>query len=209
MDPPTVSEPSIWSDNFKDFLARCCKKDPEQRPSAEELLKHPFIAGNGKTKQILSKMIDTALQHYSKNGHDLVCVDVFEHHVQSEDEAEDEPYDTTAQPTAVGGTKVFATKDGTCVVKEKKKTHKTPERTPDDGPVLSIAIEDKRQSTNSELSAVSSQDDRSDRSGDSWQQKLARLNVRGSGDVHHDVGQGDHVTKGECGSSGIDPKVEG
>ncbi|XP_064465697.1 STE20-like serine/threonine-protein kinase [Ornithodoros turicata] len=43
-DPPTLAQPSKWSKNFKDFLALCLIKDPHQRPSAEDLLKHPFIA---------------------------------------------------------------------------------------------------------------------------------------------------------------------
>lgn len=43
-DPPTLAQPSKWSKEFKEFLALCLIKDPNQRPSSEELLKHPFIA---------------------------------------------------------------------------------------------------------------------------------------------------------------------
>jgi len=42
-DPPRLDYPSHWSKDFNSFLALCLNKDPEQRPSAEELLKHPFI----------------------------------------------------------------------------------------------------------------------------------------------------------------------
>ena len=42
--PPTLTNPSEWSANFADFLAKCLTKDPNQRPSCTELLQHPFVA---------------------------------------------------------------------------------------------------------------------------------------------------------------------
>lgn len=42
-DPPRFDQPSKWSREFNDFVAHCLTKDPYQRPSAAELLKHPFI----------------------------------------------------------------------------------------------------------------------------------------------------------------------
>lgn len=53
--PPTLSNPARWSDEFNDFVARCLTKDPKKRPTAKELLTHPFIevgarcATSGKT----------------------------------------------------------------------------------------------------------------------------------------------------------------
>ncbi|TXT10669.1 hypothetical protein VHUM_02174 [Vanrija humicola] len=32
-----------WSDHFKDFISACLQKTPESRPTAHELLQHPFI----------------------------------------------------------------------------------------------------------------------------------------------------------------------
>jgi serine/threonine protein kinase len=34
-----------WSEDFRDFLRLCLQKSPDSRPSAAELLQHPFVAG--------------------------------------------------------------------------------------------------------------------------------------------------------------------
>ncbi|XP_076034447.1 STKc_myosinIII_N_like and MYSc_Myo21 domain-containing protein ninaC isoform X2 [Oratosquilla oratoria] len=41
--PPSVERPVEWSIEFCDFVSECLIKDFEQRPSAKELLQHPFI----------------------------------------------------------------------------------------------------------------------------------------------------------------------
>jgi len=40
---PTLTEPSLWSDNFNNWLSQCLVKDPAERKSAKELMQHPFI----------------------------------------------------------------------------------------------------------------------------------------------------------------------
>eukprot|EP00041_Stephanoeca_diplocostata_P033396 m.1102982 g.1102982 ORF g.1102982 m.1102982 type:complete len:1444 (+) comp24328_c0_seq3:215-4546(+) len=42
--PPTLSNPSKWSDAFRNFLQTCLVKDFRQRPTVHELLLHPFVA---------------------------------------------------------------------------------------------------------------------------------------------------------------------
>ncbi|CAD6185462.1 unnamed protein product [Caenorhabditis auriculariae] len=42
-DPPTLDRPSMWSIFFADFLKKSLVKNPNDRPSAAELLKHSFI----------------------------------------------------------------------------------------------------------------------------------------------------------------------
>jgi serine/threonine protein kinase len=41
--PPELDE-NQWSKEMRDFLQICLVKDPILRPTAEELLAHPFIA---------------------------------------------------------------------------------------------------------------------------------------------------------------------
>jgi serine/threonine protein kinase len=37
-EPPTVTDPSKWSNHFNDFVAKCLVKDPKTRPQAMDLL---------------------------------------------------------------------------------------------------------------------------------------------------------------------------
>lgn len=41
---PKLQSPESLSDVFKDFLSKCLEVDPELRPSAEDMLKHPFLS---------------------------------------------------------------------------------------------------------------------------------------------------------------------
>jgi len=40
---PDLKETNKWTPEFKDFVRRCLDKEPETRPEAAELLKHPFL----------------------------------------------------------------------------------------------------------------------------------------------------------------------
>eukprot|EP00058_Branchiostoma_floridae_P006098 XP_002591586.1 hypothetical protein BRAFLDRAFT_116319 [Branchiostoma floridae] len=42
-EPPQLEDPGRWSREFADFLRQCLQKIPEGRPSARELLTHPFV----------------------------------------------------------------------------------------------------------------------------------------------------------------------
>jgi len=41
--PPTLKNPSEWSDGFKDFVRLCLNRDPKRRGSAALLIQHPWI----------------------------------------------------------------------------------------------------------------------------------------------------------------------
>jgi serine/threonine protein kinase len=41
--PPALPDPEEFSDEFNDFIARCCQKKAEDRPTIDELLEHDFV----------------------------------------------------------------------------------------------------------------------------------------------------------------------
>ncbi len=45
--PPTLAEKDKFSPDFSDFLARALVKDPAARPTAAELMQHPFCRDHG------------------------------------------------------------------------------------------------------------------------------------------------------------------
>ncbi|XP_046850058.1 serine/threonine-protein kinase 10-like [Xenia sp. Carnegie-2017] len=51
-EPPSLKQPRIWSVDFKSFLAKCLTKAPCNRPTAAELLQHPFISNVTSTKPL-------------------------------------------------------------------------------------------------------------------------------------------------------------
>lgn len=55
-NPPPVLEGN-FSKDFKDFVQRCLKKEPRERPSARELLKHPWIR-KAKRTAYLTELIE-------------------------------------------------------------------------------------------------------------------------------------------------------
>ncbi|XP_031553292.1 serine/threonine-protein kinase 3-like [Actinia tenebrosa] len=58
--PPTFKDPERWSEEFRDFVAKCLVKNPEERATASQLLQHPFIQG-AKQPGVLTNMIQEAL----------------------------------------------------------------------------------------------------------------------------------------------------
>ncbi|KAJ9110349.1 hypothetical protein QFC20_002946 [Naganishia adeliensis] len=51
--PPRLDAREGWSDEFMDFVASCLEKDPEARPSASNLLTHPFIRQAGSKRSLI------------------------------------------------------------------------------------------------------------------------------------------------------------
>eukprot|EP00842_Homolaphlyctis_polyrhiza_P005750 jgi/Hompol1/6176/HPOL_002184-RA len=64
--PPKLDHEELFSDRFKSFLSKCLTKNPAQRPSAIELLDHPFIQSATDTR-VLDAPISVALAELDKN----------------------------------------------------------------------------------------------------------------------------------------------
>eukprot|EP00300_Choanocystis_sp_HF-7_P001774 c11421_g1_i1.p1 GENE.c11421_g1_i1~~c11421_g1_i1.p1 ORF type:complete len:417 (+),score=122.07 c11421_g1_i1:74-1324(+) len=65
--PPTLNNPSEWSAEFNDFIAKCLVKDPAERPSAETLLTHPFVARKVSRSSLL-ELVDAAAEIIAEKG---------------------------------------------------------------------------------------------------------------------------------------------
>eukprot|EP01103_Thecamoeba_quadrilineata_P000293 TRINITY_DN10248_c0_g1_i1.p1 TRINITY_DN10248_c0_g1~~TRINITY_DN10248_c0_g1_i1.p1 ORF type:complete len:478 (+),score=65.25 TRINITY_DN10248_c0_g1_i1:40-1473(+) len=54
--PPTLIDTTRWPSDYNNFIARCVKKNPEQRPKAADLLLDPIFS-NKDCKAIISELI--------------------------------------------------------------------------------------------------------------------------------------------------------
>eukprot|EP00475_Leptophrys_vorax_P044898 TRINITY_DN9159_c0_g1_i2.p1 TRINITY_DN9159_c0_g1~~TRINITY_DN9159_c0_g1_i2.p1 ORF type:complete len:540 (+),score=74.19 TRINITY_DN9159_c0_g1_i2:329-1948(+) len=58
---PNADAPKLqsdqWSKEFQDFIAQCCIKDPNARPSGVSLLKHPFV-NNVVSNEALNSLVE-------------------------------------------------------------------------------------------------------------------------------------------------------
>eukprot|EP01112_Ceratiomyxa_fruticulosa_P011179 TRINITY_DN3018_c0_g1_i1.p1 TRINITY_DN3018_c0_g1~~TRINITY_DN3018_c0_g1_i1.p1 ORF type:complete len:963 (-),score=250.30 TRINITY_DN3018_c0_g1_i1:195-3083(-) len=64
---PTLRKPELFSETFSDFIRLCLQKDPSQRPSAKELLEHPFIK-SAPGPSIMQPLLDKAQSLIDKAG---------------------------------------------------------------------------------------------------------------------------------------------
>jgi len=75
--PPTVRDPSAWSEDFNNFISLCLQKDPESRASVKVLLEHPFC----------KSMVSTLL---GSNGECKILKDLVGKHLPAIDAARQE-----------------------------------------------------------------------------------------------------------------------
>ncbi|XP_063784144.1 serine/threonine-protein kinase 10 [Pseudophryne corroboree] len=70
-EPPTLSAPSKWSQEFRDFLKKALDKNPENRPSAVQLLEHPFVSkvvSNRVLRDLVAEAKAEVLDEIEENG---------------------------------------------------------------------------------------------------------------------------------------------
>lgn len=60
--PQSLTKPDKWSNEFNNFIKRCLKVDPQDRPSAEELLTDPFIQKSCKMKGVLTELVLNSME---------------------------------------------------------------------------------------------------------------------------------------------------
>ncbi|XP_062358527.1 serine/threonine-protein kinase 10 isoform X2 [Cinclus cinclus] len=84
-DPPTLSCPSKWSLEFRDFLKKALDKNPETRPTAAQLLEHPFVS-KVTSNRALRELVAEAK------------AEVMEEIEESRDEAEEDDSSESASP---------------------------------------------------------------------------------------------------------------
>lgn len=56
MNPPEIDSRK-WSQSMRDFVKICLTKDPKERPSAEDLLEHPFMKSDGDREKGRAELI--------------------------------------------------------------------------------------------------------------------------------------------------------
>eukprot|EP01113_Clastostelium_recurvatum_P010860 TRINITY_DN1545_c0_g1_i2.p1 TRINITY_DN1545_c0_g1~~TRINITY_DN1545_c0_g1_i2.p1 ORF type:complete len:359 (+),score=78.29 TRINITY_DN1545_c0_g1_i2:74-1150(+) len=93
--PPKMTDPDKWSKEFNDFVSKCLTKNPEARPTALELLQHPFIK-RAKQPSILASLIDEQDQTISRIGRDAA--------LGLEDKQDDDDDDDDDSEGSGGGT---------------------------------------------------------------------------------------------------------
>lgn len=99
--PPKLDEPEEWTTEFNDFVSKCLVKNPDQRPSAEELLKHPFITKNG-DYSVLSPLIKESQDIIQKVGRDK-AMGLDDEDTSDDDDDDAIPPGETAQRASLDG----------------------------------------------------------------------------------------------------------
>uniref|UniRef100_A0A8C1KVZ8 non-specific serine/threonine protein kinase n=1 Tax=Cyprinus carpio TaxID=7962 RepID=A0A8C1KVZ8_CYPCA len=88
-EPPTLEKPAKWSMEFKDFLKKALDRNPETRPTAAQLLDHPFVS-SVKTNRPLRELVAEAKAE--------VMEEIEDNHEEAEDE---DPADLSSPRTPV------------------------------------------------------------------------------------------------------------
>jgi len=106
-DPPKLAHPEKWSKEFVDFLAACLQKNPRERPTAKDLLEHPF-AQRGLTNQpLLKKLVEDTMPALLKAREDKK-----KQEQAKADESSDDDQDSKSREFTPGTTITINTQTG-------------------------------------------------------------------------------------------------
>lgn len=70
--PPSLPQSDGWSAGFRSFVSACLVKEFRQRPSASELLQHPFIR-NAPGAEVLLESLAASIRQLER-GHEHVDI---------------------------------------------------------------------------------------------------------------------------------------
>eukprot|EP01104_Vermistella_antarctica_P013619 TRINITY_DN4153_c0_g1_i1.p1 TRINITY_DN4153_c0_g1~~TRINITY_DN4153_c0_g1_i1.p1 ORF type:complete len:448 (-),score=126.98 TRINITY_DN4153_c0_g1_i1:8-1351(-) len=87
--PPSLTESAKWSDEFNDFVARCLTKNPDSRPTANDLLQHPFIRNACATLKPLQELIAESEKCIIAAGGREIALGILDSDDEDEDSDED------------------------------------------------------------------------------------------------------------------------
>ncbi|KAM7398307.1 hypothetical protein PAMA_006289 [Pampus argenteus] len=115
-EPPTLEQPHKWSQGFKDFLRKALDKNPETRPTAAQLMEHPFVSSvtsNRPLRELVAEAKAEVMEEIEDNREEGEEDDAMELTVSNSkepcqtsqtslegDQSADTPSPTTPSPTA-------------------------------------------------------------------------------------------------------------
>ncbi|XP_065840805.1 serine/threonine-protein kinase 25-like isoform X2 [Oscarella lobularis] len=105
-NPPELA--GNYSKTFKDFVATCLNKDPNNRPTAKELLKHKFISSKAKKTSYLIDLIERYKRWRLENDNGDSSSDE-DKDDDKDDESPDWVFDTVKASTGAGSEMAAAT----------------------------------------------------------------------------------------------------
>ncbi|XP_061607356.1 serine/threonine-protein kinase 10 isoform X1 [Phyllopteryx taeniolatus] len=101
-DPPTLEQPSKWSQELKNFLRKALDKNPETRPTAVQLLGHPFVSSvttNRPLRELVAEAKAEVMEEIDDNGEEGEDDDAIELTVTSQTSLEGDQSSQPSSPT--------------------------------------------------------------------------------------------------------------
>ena len=151
-NPAPVLDGNNFSKNFKDFIRLCLNKNPARRPTASELLKHPFVAfgSSGYTRR-KNELIKIAKKIFlERDEEDDDDEDDVEEEEEEEEQEEDKEEEGEKNNTTTNKAENRTTND-----KKKSTTSNTSNSVDDAWDFSSIRLPKKASSTTSGVTVAS------------------------------------------------------
>jgi protein-serine/threonine kinase len=99
---PARLEGSQYSPALKDFVAQCLDENPNERPSAEELMKHKFIKQSRNTPTTYVRdLVSRYMSWKHRNQHVRDSIAIFNHKIASDEDFSDEDDNEDSMEDAV------------------------------------------------------------------------------------------------------------